>query len=62
MVLEGTLLVGGLELGLGGRLGNLMEGPVSGLDEVQDGGRGRAYPEAVVELGILDHCEESLEG
>lgn len=62
MVLESALLVGRLELGLGGRGGNLVASPSISDSKNRPRSHVETYPEGLVELVILDHCDRILDG
>jgi hypothetical protein len=61
VILEGTLLIGGLQLSLRGCRANLVASLlVSRLWKINVGDYADTHPENIVELGILDHCEVCL--
>ena len=60
MILESALLVGGLELGLSGLGRNLVASPSISNSQNTPRSHVETYPEGVVKLLILDHCDEVL--
>ena len=63
MVLQSTLLVGGLQLGLRSRRGNLTASPLVSVTckTSQSWRKPRTYPQDIVKLSFLDHCDLCLE-